>query len=78
MGELDEQLGEYLKTFEAESDGETLAARPKKWRRDKRDPDFEIRYLLYGMIGVDLTEVDGIGANSALQLISEIGTDLSE
>ena len=29
------------------------------------------------MTGVDLTTVDGIGSHSALQLISEIGTDMN-
>jgi hypothetical protein len=33
---------------------------------------------MHKLTGVDLTEVDGIGGQAALQIISEIGTDMSK
>ena len=39
---------------------------------------FDVRTALYAMIGVDLTQVHGIGPYLALKLVSECGTDLSK
>ena len=33
---------------------------------------------MHKLTGVDLTEVDGIGGNAALQIVGEIGTDMSK
>ena len=40
-------------------------------------PRFDMRNHLYRMLGVDLTTIDGISGQTALTLISEIGTDTS-
>lgn len=76
LGKLDEQIETHLQSYEDISSGETLPRRAKR-RKDNREPSFDMRNLLYRMTGVDLTDVDGIGGNSALQIISEIGTDMS-
>ena len=38
---------------------------------------FEARQRLYDMAGVDLTAIEGIEANTALVVLSEVGTDMS-
>jgi transposase len=38
---------------------------------------FDVRAALYAMIGVDLTQIHGLGPYLSLKLISECGTDLS-
>lgn len=38
---------------------------------------FDVRAALYAMIGVDLTQIHGLGPHLSLKLISECGTDLS-
>lgn len=48
-------------------------ARPAR----KNEPRFDARAALVRMSGVDLTAIEGIGASTALVLLSEIGTDMS-
>jgi len=52
---------------------------PSARKRPKRPiPEpFDIRTPLYRLTGVDLTQIDALGPTNALQLISEIGTDMS-
>lgn len=76
LAAIDEQVEAYLQTFEQKSDGQKL--RPRQCRPGNREPGFDMRNLLYRMTGVDLTDVDGIGGQAALQLISEIGVDMSD
>lgn len=38
-------------------------------------PSFDVRTALYGVLGVDLTEIQGLGPSLALKLIGECGTD---
>jgi transposase len=39
--------------------------------------NFDVRTALYQLVGVDLTQIHGIGPYLALRLVSECGTDLS-
>jgi len=39
--------------------------------------NFDVRTELYNVLGVDLTEIHGIGPTLALKLIAECGTDMS-
>lgn len=40
-------------------------------------PAFDVRAALYGVLGVDLTQIHGIGPSLALKLVAECGTDLT-
>ena len=51
-------------------------ARSKRKPRDN-EPRFEIRSPLHRLAGADLSQIDGIAPQSALRLVSEIGTDVS-
>ena len=51
------------------------AARHKT--RQPNAPAFDARGVLYAVLGVDLTQIHGLGPYLALKLISECGTDLS-
>ena len=48
-----------------------------KFRYCDNEPRFDVRDPLFRLSGVDLTQIDGIGPHTALQLIAEIGTDMS-
>lgn len=76
LAEVDEQLQSCLQRFEDRSRGQTVPA-PKKRKAGSNSPDFDTRKLLLHMAGVDLTTIDGISGHSALELISEIGIDMS-
>ncbi len=43
----------------------------------KNDPHFEIRPLLHALLGIDLTQIHGLGPYSALRLVAECGTDMT-
>ena len=73
--ECDEQIESYLATFADKSAGRPLP--PKKRKSNPNSPSFEARSQLYRMTGVDLTRIDGLDANTALKVISEIGTDIT-
>lgn len=76
MQEVDTEIERYLASFEDKADGQRKPT-GKKRRRDHRTPQFDIRNSLYRMTGVDLTDIDGIGRHTALQIVSEIGHDMT-
>jgi len=79
IAEVDAKIETYLSLMEDRSEGKTLPERPRAKQRSKRgnDPKFDSRSLLYRVVGMDLTTIDGIAEHSALQIISEIGLDMS-
>jgi transposase len=73
----DDQLQAQLATFADRRDGRPMPKRSRpKWKRP-HDPAFDVRGTLYRMAGVDLTVLEGIDANTALVILSEVGTDVS-
>ncbi len=58
-------------------DSSSKSARRKKAKKQKNEPGFDVRQVLSTLLGVDLTEIHGIGPHAALQLVSECGTDMS-
>ncbi|MCW7553274.1 transposase [Endozoicomonas gorgoniicola] len=46
-------------------------------RKSASAPAFDVRTHLYRVTGVDLTSIEGIEENTALKVVSEIGTDMS-
>jgi transposase len=51
---------------------------PRQTTRQPNALSFDVRAALYAMLGVDLTQIHGIGPALALKLVSECGTDLSK
>ena len=76
LADLDQQLEAYLQTFEDRSDDDEEL--DPSHRSRALEPKLNLRDLMYKMTGVDLTEVDGIAGNAALQIVGEIGTDMSK
>lgn len=50
---------------------------PRHKTRQPNAPDFDVRAALYALLGVDLTQIHGLGPYLALKLIGECGTDMS-
>ncbi len=73
----DRQIEAHLRTFADKSEGKTLPHRPRKRKRGATEPRFAARAPLFRLSGVDLTAIEGIEENTALVLLSEIGTDMS-
>jgi transposase len=75
----DAQIEAWLPTFASQVDLEAapLDLSRHAQRRQGNAPAFDVRLHLYRMSGVDLTRIDGIDALTALQLLREIGLDMT-
>ena len=51
---------------------------PRHKTRQPNALNFDVRAALYAVIGVDLTQIHGIGPTLALKLVSECGTDMTK
>jgi len=76
--ECDRKLEIALRDLE-DGNGHDTARLPKVRTKTKQvnAPDFEVRSALYRVLGVDLTQIHGIGPSLALKLVGECGTDLA-
>jgi len=72
--ECGQKIEAEMARFQDKSAGRQLS---KNCRRPNL-PEFNIRQALYRMTGVDLTDIDGIDAYTALVVVSELGTDLKK
>lgn len=76
--DCDRKLEETLKALEVNG-GHEVKRLPKVRTKTRQvnAPDFEVRSALYRVLGVDLTQIHGIGPSLALKLVGECGTDLA-
>jgi transposase len=78
LRDCDLQLQAHLETFADRRQGRPRPRRQRRCReRRPNDPAFDVGSALYRMAGVDLMLLEGIDANTALVLLSEIGPDVS-
>jgi len=79
VDECDAQIEQALAVLKADKP-EPEQPIPKVRHRTKQpnSVNFDVRTALYQLIGVDLTQIHGIGPFLALRLIAECGTDLSK
>lgn len=82
IAECDDIIEKHLLTFaerkEVKEDELNERAIKRKGKgRSKNAPLFNLKSHLIRITGVDLTEIPGIEATSALKIISEVGLDLS-
>jgi transposase len=78
LRELDVEIELHLQTFADKSAGMPLGPRTVKRRTLGNQPHFDVRQYVVQLTGVDLTTLDGFKSGyAALDLIAEIGTDMS-
>ena len=77
IAECDREIAAQLERFEDRSDGEPPAPNGKK-RNQKNAPRFDVWTHLYRMTGVNLTQIDGVDAYTALKVVSEIDTGMTK
>jgi len=76
--ECDGQIETRFAAFKPQVDlQEQPLSSPKKKRKQKNTPHFDLRTALYQTCGVDLTRIDGIDILTAQTIIAEIGLDMS-
>jgi len=61
---------------QADPASELPAARDRT--RQANEPRFDVRTALFQLLGIDLTQLHGFGAYTALRLIGEWGTDMTK
>jgi transposase len=76
IAECDRSIEAHLKTLALPDKLEPLGEGKSARRRRGNELRFDARQRLYEMAGVDLTAIEGIEANTALVVLSEIGTDM--
>jgi transposase len=78
LRECDNQIEACLRGMRDKSNGAPLPPNLRKRKPEKNEVRFGARALLFRMAGVDLTVLEGISETTALVILSEIGTDLSQ
>ena len=80
IGECDSAIQKLIDTLASQQPPPTteLPSVRHPLRPKRHDPSFDIRTPLHRLTGgADLSQIDGIGPHAALQLVAEIGTDMS-
>jgi transposase len=78
LRELEEVIAADLRRMKKAQVPPALPPKPRQRGRGANEPRFDVRLALYYVTGVDLTELDGIAAVTALVVVSEIGLDMSK
>jgi len=74
----DERVAVVLERLKAASPPPAAALPlPRRAQPQANEPAVPVREALHAILGVDLTQIDGIGPYLALKLVSECGPDLS-
>ena len=74
----DQEIEASLKSLQDDTISmETLPAARYKKSRQANEPKFEVREALFGVLGVDLSQIHGFGAYTVLKLVGECGMDMS-
>ena len=73
----DEMIHAHISEFDDKDPHNVVPPGKKKNKKNKNAFNFDAHTHLYRITGVDLTGIDGVEANTALQIIGEIGLDMS-
>src|SRR3954454_1981392 len=74
----DERIAAVLERLQAQNPPPAAALPlPRRAQPQAHEPAVPVRAALHAILGVDLTQIDGIGPSLALKLVSECGTDLA-
>jgi transposase len=76
--QVDVQIAAQLARMKQDRALPPLKPRPGAAGRKPNEPHFDVRTALYYVVGIDLTEIEGIGPMTALTIISEIGPEVSK
>ena len=78
MVKLDEEIRQQLERMKLDRALPPLPPKPRTCGRQPNEPNFDVRAAPYYVVGIHLTQIEGMGAQTALVIVSEIGTDLSK
>lgn len=75
--ECDEAIELKMKQLQQQTEPPEKLLPKRSQRHGGNAMNFDVRTELYNILGVDLTEIHGIGPTLALKLIAECGTDMA-
>jgi transposase len=75
--ECESQIQRHLESFDDRSNGTPLEKPPRNSHGSSNKLNFDARRYLHRITGVDVTRIEGIEAPTALNIIGEIGIDMS-
>lgn len=83
ISEIDQKISELLETFPLKKEKEEIAPpspKSKYKKKNKNDirTDQNMTDILYRILGTDMTAITGMQPNTILQIISEVGIDMSK
>jgi transposase len=82
IADCDRKIEAHLQTMERKEKVAGLPLLPPRRQNmqpnRKHIPQFDLRTYLYQITGVDLTQIDGIGVQTAQVVLSEVGNDMSK
>ena len=78
LDKVDAQIQQQLARMKQERALPPLKHRPRTSGRKPNQPRFDVRTALYHVVGIDLTEIEGVDEATALTIISEIGPEVSK
>lgn len=78
VGQCDQQIEGVLAQLQACAEvPEEPLPRPRETTKQRNALAFDARAVLYQILGVDLTQIHGLGPYLALKLVAECGTDMT-
>lgn len=77
IGECDTELARVLHTLSVERPEPATPLPPVRHQRGKNEPAFAVRAALHQLLGVDLSQIHGLGPYTVLRLIGECGDDMT-
>jgi transposase len=78
LDQIDGQIEQQLGRMKQDRALPPLKPHKRLGGRKPNHPRFDVRTALYYVVGIDLTEIEGIEAMTALTIISEIGVEMSQ
>jgi len=77
VAECDREIESALMALQSSNQPDKPLPKPRHRTRQPNALSFDVRQALYAVIGVDLTQIHGIGPYLAVKMISECGSDMS-
>lgn len=72
-----EQNKEIANQIEKEEKSKGVERKPKSKKVRQNEYHFDVKHYLQSILGVDVTAIEGLSENTVLDIVGEVGTDLS-
>ncbi|MBA4144766.1 MAG: IS110 family transposase, partial [Cytophaga sp.] len=78
IGDCDRRINQLLSSIAPDSNDDSIASVKTPTRSNKNNLSFEAKSLLQKITGTDLTSIFGINDSTAVEILSEVGLDMSK